>query len=124
MKSDEYKVVRAVREIESKDIIHEYFDVMDYGVDVILSWYGITEEWNEQESKILKEYLLECAYRDEINEVRRIMEEENDWLLASIPDREASSLKLLMLEHDIWKKEMKMRNENPKDSQLICEVEK
>ncbi len=125
MKSDKYKVVRAIRELETKDVIHEYFDVLDYGVDVVLSWYDIIEEWEEDDRKLLKEHLLEKAYRDEVKEVRRIVKEENEMLLAIIPDREAPSLKLLMLEHEIWKKEMAKKRENPKDSQLtFCEVQK
>lgn len=126
MEPDKYKVARVVRELEQQDIIHEYFDVMDYGVDIILSWYGIIEEWSDEESKILKEHLLSTAYRAEVNEIRRIVEEEDDWLLAIIPDRELPSLKLLMLEHEIWKKEMAQKkvNENQKDSQIFCEVKK
>jgi len=125
MKSEMYNVVRAIRELETSDTIHEYFDVLDYGVDVVLSWYGIIEEWSEGDSKLLKEHLLDKSYRDEVKEVRRIVEEENEMLLAIIPDREAPSLKLLMLEHEIWKKEMVKKRENPKDSQLtFCEVQK
>ena len=66
------------------------------------------------------------AFRKAREEIKRIVEEEDDWLLATIPDRELPSLKLLMLEHEIWKKEMvqKKKNENQNDSQIFCEVKK
>ena len=125
MKSDKYKVVRAIRELENKDVCHEYFDVLDYGVDVVLSWYGIIEEWSKEDSKILKEHLLDKSYRDEVKEVKRIVEEEEERLLAIIPDSELPSLKLLILEHRKWKLEMAKKRENQKDSQLtFCEVQK
>lgn len=119
-----YKLVIAIRELEIKDIIHEYFDVLDYGVDVVLSWYGIIEEWSEEDSKILKEHLLDKSYRDEVKEVRRVVAEEEERLLATVPDSELPSLKLLILEHRKWKLEMSKKKENPKDSQLLCEVQK
>jgi hypothetical protein len=126
MEIDKYKVAGVIRKLEQQDLIHEYFDVLDYGVDVVLSWYGIIEEWSDEDRKILKEHLLDTAYRDEVREIRRIVEEEDDWLLATIPDRELPSLKTLMIEHEIWKKEMtnKKKNENQKDSQIFCEVKK
>lgn len=119
-----YKLVIAIRELEIKDIIHEYFDVLDYGVDVVLSWYGIIEEWTDEDSKILKEHLLDKSYRDEVKEVRRVVAEEEERLLATVPDSELPSLKLLILEHRKWKLEMSKKKENPKDSQLLCEVQK
>lgn len=121
------KLVNTIRQIEAAETIHEYFDVVDFGIDVVLSWYGNVEEWNEDECKVLKDCLLSKAYSDEIKEVSRIAEFENDPLIASIPDREAPSLKLLIIEHAIWKKEMankKKTVENPKDSQLSVEVRK
>jgi hypothetical protein len=111
MKSDKYKVVRAIKELESNNINHEYFDLEDYGVDVVLSWYGISADWTEDESKILKEHLLKMAYHDELNEVIRIIDEESDPMLASIPIRPAPSLRCLQLEHEIWKREMSKRKE-------------
>lgn len=107
MKSDKYKVVRAIRELENKDVCHEYFDVLDYGVEVVLTWYSISADWTGDEIDIIKEFLLNMAYQDEMREVIRITEEESDPLLALIPDRPAPSLKLLQLEHEIWKKEMR-----------------
>ena len=119
-----YKVVRAIRELESKEICHEYFDVFDYGVDVVLSWYGIMEEWQDEESKMLEEYLLDKAYQEELREVVRITQQNFDPIIDALPDREAPSQKLLVLEHRIWKMEMAKKKENPKDSQLFCEVKK
>lgn len=107
-----YKLVIAIRELEIKDIIHEYFDVLDYGVDVVLSWYGIIEEWTDEDSKILKEHLLDKSYRDEVKEVRRVVAEEEERLLATVPDSELPSLKLLILEHRKWKLEMAKKRES------------
>jgi len=122
-----YKVVRAIKELENKDIRHEYYEVMDSDVDTVLARYGIAADWNEDESKILKEYLLRMAYQDEVREVIRITEQQCDPVLASIPNRPAPSLKLLQLEHSIWKREMSKKRksiENLIDSQFLCEVEK
>lgn len=107
MKSDKYKVARAIRGLEDKDVCHEYFDVFDYGVEAVLSWYGISTDWTVDEIDIVKEFLLNMAYKDEMREVIRITEEESDPLLALIPDKPIPSLKLLVLEHEIWKKEMR-----------------
>ncbi len=120
-----YKVVRAIREIENKDIRHEYYEVMDSDVDTVLARYGIAADWNEDESKILKEYLLRMAYQDEVREMVRLTEQQLDPILSSIPDRAPPSAKFLELSHSIWKREMTKKRENPKDSQLtFCEVQK
>lgn len=124
---NKYEVVRAIRELKSKDICHEYYDVIDSDVKTVLTRYGIASDWNEDESKILKEHLLRMAYQEEVREVVRITEQQCDPILAWIPNRPAPSLRLLQLEHSIWKKEMaKKRNslENLIDSQVLCEVEK
>ena len=76
------KLVNTIRLIEAAETIHEYFDVMDFGIDVVLSWYGIVEEWNEDECKVLKDCLLSKAYSDDTKAVSRIAEFENDPLLA------------------------------------------
>ncbi len=129
MESDKntYKVVRVVRELETRGICHEYFDVLDYDVETVLSWYGIIEEWNEEERKILKEYLLQMAYQDEIKEIVRLVEQELDPIISSVPDRAAPSPRILELEHKVWKNEMAKKRqsvENQKDSHLLCEVKK
>ena len=129
MESDKntYKAFRVVRELETRGICHEYFDVLDYDVETILSWYGIIEKWNEEERKILKEYLLQMAYEDEIKEIVRLVEQEFDPVISSIPDRAAPSLRILELEHEVWKNEMAKKRQsvvNQKDSQLLCEVKK
>ncbi|MBL1214702.1 MAG: hypothetical protein HND52_15200 [Ignavibacteriae bacterium] len=111
MKSDKYKVVRAIKELERNEVIHEYYDVLDYGVDLVLSWYGILGDWNDEEYKVLNEYLLKMAYNDELNEVVRITDEHFDPVLDSIPIKPTPSLKLLQLEHAIWKREMSKRRE-------------
>jgi hypothetical protein len=125
--NDTYKVVRAIRELENKDICHEYYDVTEFDLDTILSWYGISEEWNQEENTILKEYLLKMAYQDELKEVIRITDEESDPILASIPNRPAPSLKLLQLEHLNWKREMSKRKElteNHKNSPILFKLKK
>lgn len=122
-----YKVVGVVGELETRELCHEYFDVLDYNVETILSWYGIIEEWNVEERKVLKEYLLQMAYEDEIKEIVRLVEQEFDPVISSIPDRAAPSLRILELEHEVWKNEMAKKRqsvENQKDSQLLCEVKK
>ena len=119
-----YKVVRAIRELENKEICHEYYEVMDSDVDTVLVRYGIADDWNEDEQKILKEYLLRMAYQDELREMVRLMENQIDPILSCIPDRAAPSLRLLQMEHSIWKREMSKKKENPKDSHLLCEVQK
>lgn len=129
MESDKntYKVVRIVRELETRELCHEYFDVLDYDVETILSWYGIMEEWNEEERKILKEHLLQMAYEDEIQEIVRLVKQELDPIILSIPDRAAPSPRMLEFEHEVWKNEMAKKRqsvENQKDSQLLCEVKK
>ena len=129
MESDKntYKAFRVVRELENRGICHEYFDVLDYDVETILSWYGIIEKWNEEERKILKEYLLQMAYEDEIKEIVRLVEQEFDPVISSIPDRAAPCPRILELEHEVWKNEMEKKRqsvENQKDSQLLCEVKK
>ncbi len=129
MESDKntYKVFRVVRELENRGICHEYFDVLDYDVETILSWYGITEKWNEEDRKILKEYLLKMAYEDEIQEIVRLVDQEFDPLILSIPDRAVPSPRMLELEHKVWKNEMASKRQSveiQKDSQLLCEVKK
>ncbi len=129
MKTDKntYKVVRAIKELENKEICHEYYEVMDSDVDTVLTRYGIADDWNEDERKILKEYLLRMAYQDELREMVRLMENQIDPILSCVPDRVAPSAKFLELSHSIWKREMsKKRNsvENLIDSQLFCEVKK
>lgn len=120
-----YKVVRAIRELENKEVLHEYFDVMDFEVEVILAQYNVTEEWNEDEKEILKEYLLRMAYQDELREVMRLVEQQCDPSLGFIPERNPPSPRMLELEHSIWKREMAKKKENPKDSQIsFCEVKK
>jgi len=122
-----YKVVSAIRELENKDICHEYYEVMDSDVETVLARYGIAADWNEDESKILKEYLLRMAYQDEVREIVRLTEQQLDPILSSIPDRAAPSAKFLELSHSIWKREMSKKRksiENLIDSQFLCEVGK
>ncbi len=119
-----YKVVRAIRELENKEICHEYYEVMDSDIETVLARYGIAEDWNKDESEILKEYLLRMAYQDELREIIRLTENQIDPILSSIPDRAAPSAKFLEMSHSIWKREMAKKKENPKDSQLLCEVQK
>ncbi len=103
---DVYRVARAVRELENKDICHDYYDVLYEGFEVVLGWYGICENWTDEEQKLLEEYLSKMAYDDEVREIVHLTEELSDPILSRIPDRPAPTLKLLMLEHKAWKGEM------------------
>ena len=126
-KKNTNKMENAIRVLSLAETCHEYFDVLDYYTDTILSWYGIIDSWTGEEYRILRSILIEKAFEEEIEEICRIAEFENDPILASIPDRGVPSEKLLELEHKIWKKEMENKKktvENPKDSQLSIEVRK
>ena len=103
---DVYKVARVVRELEIKDICHDYYDVIYEGIEVVLGWYGICENWTDEERKLLEKYLSKMAYVDEVREIVHLTEEVCDPILSCIPDRPAPTLRLLQLEHKAWKGEM------------------
>ncbi len=103
---DVYRVARVVRELENKDICHDYYDVLYEGFEVVLGWYGICENWTDEEQKLLEEYLTKIAYNDEVREIVHLTEELSDPILSRIPDRPVPTLKLLMLEYKAWKGEM------------------
>jgi hypothetical protein len=68
--------------------------------------YCICGSWTDEEQKLLEEYLSKMAFEDEVREIVYVTEELSDPILSSIPDRPAPSLRLLQLEHKLWKIEM------------------
>jgi len=105
-KKDAYIVARMIRELENKEICHDYYDVLYEGVEIVLGWYGICERLTDEEQKLLEEYLFKIAFEDEVREIVHLTEELSDPILNSIPDRPAPSLRLLQLQHKLWKNEM------------------
>jgi len=105
-KKDAYRVARMIRELENKEICHDYYDVFYEGVEIVLRWYGICESLTDEEQKLLEEYLLKIAFEDELCEIVHLTEELSDPILSSIPDRPAPSLRLLKLQHKLRKNEM------------------
>jgi hypothetical protein len=46
------------------------------------------------------------AFEDEVREIVHLTEEFSDPILISIPERPAPSLRILQLQHKMWKNEM------------------
>jgi len=105
-KKDAYRITLMIRELENKGICYDYYDVLYEGVEMVLGWYGICESLTDEEQKLLEEYLLKLAFEDELQEIVYLTEKLSDPILSSIPDKPAPSLRLLQLEHKLWKIEM------------------
>jgi len=106
---DGYKVALAIRQIESTGVFHECLDIEEEGVENILPQYGIFFKWTEDEKAILKEELMEMAAKEEIKEAERWGATETDPLILAIPDRPTPSPRILGLQQQIYKAEMKAR---------------
>ena len=83
MKSKDYmkdniRLALAIRQLERSEVIHNSVDIWDGDVQLVLSDYGIGHQWNEDENKIITEYLLEMALHEEIREAERWAEIESD----------------------------------------------
>ena len=84
-KKDNIRLALAIRKLELSEVIHNSVDIWDGDVQSVLSDYGISQQWNEEEIKIIKEYLLEMALHEEIREAERWAEIESDPALSFFP---------------------------------------
>ncbi len=109
MDEDVFRVARVIRELEGSSGSHDYYDVVYDGVMDVLGRYGIFVELCEEEQKLLEDYLLDSALDDEVREIVHIVEECSDPVMDSIPERALPSLRLLQLEHKVWKGEMRKK---------------
>ena len=91
---DGYKVAMAFRQLESKNVLHECYDIEEEGVENILHLYGIFYKWTDEEKTIIKEQLTEMAAREEIKEAERWAKMEKDPILLAIPDKPTQRKKL------------------------------
>jgi hypothetical protein len=77
-KKDNIRLALAIRQLERSEVIHNSVDIWEGEVQSVLSDYGIGHQWNEDENKIITEYLLEMALHEEIREAERWAEIESD----------------------------------------------
>ena len=77
-KKDNIRLALAIRQLERSEVIHNSVDIWDGEILSVLSDYGIYQQWNEDEIKIIREYLLEMALHEEIREAERWAELMSD----------------------------------------------
>lgn len=85
-KKDNIRLALAIRQLERSEVVHNSVDIWDGDILSVLSDYGISHHWNEEEFKILREFLLEMALQEEIREAERWAEIESDPVLAYFPN--------------------------------------
>ncbi len=100
------KVVQVMRKFEDMEICHDYFDICIEGVNTVLSWYGVIEEWGEIEGKILEEFLLEIACQNKRTDV--IGEEFKVKMVSA--DKIGYNAKIAELEFLAWEKTISSRS--------------
>ena len=84
-KKDNIRLALAIRQLEQSDIIHNSVDIWDGDIQSVLSSYHISQQWNDDELKIIREYLLEMALQEEIKEAERWAAIESDPVMGFFP---------------------------------------
>ena len=75
---DNIRLALAIRQLERSEVIHNSVDIWDGDIWSVLSDYGICQQWDTDEIKIIREYLLEMALQEEIREAERWAELMSD----------------------------------------------
>jgi hypothetical protein len=84
---DYVKVIGEIRYLETQDTWHESADIEDGNLAEILSDYGVSTCFNEEESKLIKEFLISKATKAEIAESALWSRVGDPLLVQSIPDK-------------------------------------
>ena len=110
-KLDGYKIALAVRQLEITGITHECYDIKEEGIENILIQYGIFYKWNNEEKEMMKNILMEMAAKEEIKEAIRWAQMEHDPIILRVPNKPIPSPRVLELQQNIFKAEMKKKRE-------------
>jgi len=77
------KLALAIRQLEHSEVRRDGYDIDEEGVEGVLKEYGIFNTWTDGERAILKEHLIDMAFREEVREAERWA--NSDPVLAFIP---------------------------------------
>ena len=68
------KVHNTIEYLKLAGFYHDTFDLEDWGVEEVLSEYGIYSRFSEEETQVLQEDLYELAEQNEFREIARLSE--------------------------------------------------
>jgi hypothetical protein len=87
IRTNEIKVARAIRRLDSIEVWHECFDVLEEPLTELLAAYGIYATFTEAEGLLMRSHLYRLAERAEVAEAVHWANLNTDPLLPAIKDR-------------------------------------
>ncbi len=82
LSSPDTKVFFVMQKILKNSVVHDYQDVIEFGVDGVLGMYGVSIDMNERERQSLREWLVRLGERVQTREMSRLAFNKVDSLLS------------------------------------------